>query len=88
MATSRGHILQYAQSVTLTRRLPVRFDVSAQLVLPAMRKLYLAQQVRQDLWRRFQTQRSFTPVVPVEEHVDGILLRAGGQFESVFCRAY
>ena len=86
MAKPRWHILRDSHGVTLTRRLPVRFDLSAQVVLPNARKLYLAQQIRQDLWRRLQNLRGFAPVVRIENHVGGVLVTAGGQVDGMVNR--
>jgi len=86
MAKQRWHILRDSHGVTLTRRLPVRFDLSSQVVLPNARKLYLAQQIRQDLWRRLQNLRGFAPVVRIENHVGGVLVTAGGQIDGMVNR--
>lgn len=82
MAKPRWHILREAQGLTLARRLPVRFDISVQIPLPKAHKLYLAQQIRQDLWRRLQKLRGFTPVVQVIDYDHGLLVRAGGQVQG------
>lgn len=63
---------------TLTRRLPVRFDISASSEFPLLRKSRLAHQVRQDLWRALQGQRGFSPVVQIETCDDHMILTAGG----------
>ena len=86
MAKQRWHILRDSHGVTLTRRLPVRFDLSSQVVLPNARKLYLAQQIRQDLWRLLQNLRGFAPVVRIENHVGGVLVTAGGQIDGMVNR--
>ncbi len=83
MSRDLWHIQKDAQSVTVTRRVPARFDVEAQTHLPlhAMQisKLRVAQQVRQDLWRMLQNQRGFSPVVEVCNVGDALTIRAGGQ---------
>ena len=86
MAKLRWHILRDSHGVTVTRRLPVRFDLSAQVVLPNAYRLYLAQQIRQDLWRRLQNLCGFTPVVRIENHVSGVLVTAGGQIDGMVNR--
>ena len=86
MAKSRWHILWDAQGVTLARRLPVRFDICVEITLPKARKLYLAQQIRQDLWRRLKNLRGFAPVVRVVECEYGLLVRAGGQVQGAIPR--
>ncbi|WP_010139059.1 hypothetical protein [Oceanicola sp. S124] len=81
MARNGWHILREADRVTVTRRLPVRFDLSVEAVLPCDREVSLrrvAQQVRQDMWRRLQDQRGFAPAVEVRRAPDGLVVRAGG----------
>ncbi|MDG2405403.1 MAG: hypothetical protein P8M25_10745, partial [Paracoccaceae bacterium] len=87
MAKPRWYILHDSRGMTLARRLPVRFDVSSQVVLPNARKLYLAQQIRQDLWRLLQNLRGFAPVVAIEDHAEGVLVTAGGQVDGIVNRA-
>lgn len=87
MARNAWHILKDDQSVTVARRVPARFDVVAEVTLPSARKLRVAQQVRQDLWRALQGQPGFSPVVEVRD-VDGELaIRAGGQCDRQVARA-
>ena len=86
MTRDAWHILKDDQSVTVARRLPARFDVVAEVKLPSARKLRVAQQVRQDLWRVLQGQPGFSPVVEVRD-VDGELaIRAGGQCDRQVSR--
>lgn len=86
---SKGwHILREEGAVTVARRVPVRFDVSAEAAFAGpLRKLALASQVRQDLWRALQAVRGFAPVVRVAEAGEGLLVTAGGQVEGRFDRA-
>ncbi|QFT80353.1 hypothetical protein FIU89_06990 [Roseovarius sp. THAF27] len=85
---SRGfHILRETGAVTVARRVPVRFDVSAEARFGLLRKLALAQQVRQDLWRALKNVRGFAPVVRVVEAGDGVTVTAGGQVEGRHDRA-
>ena len=86
MAKSRWHILWDGQGVTLARRLPVRFDICVEITLPKASKLYLAQQIRQDLWRRLKNLRGFAPVVRVVDCEHGLLVRAGGQVQGAIPR--
>ena len=71
MSRKRWHILREGDSLTMTRALPVRFDVAAGTTLPGGGRLRLAMQVRQDLWRALQALRGFAPVVQVTRR-DGI----------------
>ena len=86
MAKSRWHIVRDTQGLTLARRLPVRFDISVDIILPNAHKLYLAQQIRQDLWRRLQKLRGFAPVVRITDHDQGLLVRAGGHVAAAVSR--
>lgn len=85
MARDHWHILRQDGALTLARRLPVRFDLSAETVLPPARKGRLAQQIRQDLWRVLRHLRGFSPVVRIEEDGSHLKVRAGG---SVAARTF
>ena len=85
---SRGfHILRETGAVTVARQVPVRFDVSAEARFGPLRKLALAQQVRQDLWRALRNVRGCAPVVRVVEAEGGVTVTAGGQVEGRHDRA-
>lgn len=79
MTRSRWHIIRTDSSLTLSRRLPARFDVAAETVLPAGDPLRLAHQIRQDMWRKLQSLRGFSPVVEITTVGQGLRVRAGGQ---------
>ena len=87
MARNDWHILRDDTCLTLARHLPVRFDVCAETVLPDGGRLRIARQVRQDLWRRLQAQRGFSPVVEVARDGGACRVRAGGRIEGRFARA-
>ncbi len=87
MSRNSWHILREEGALTLARRLPVRFDVMVRTVLPKGRKLRLAHQVRQDVWRALQDQRGFAPVVRVTEEDGQLVITAGGQVDGVVARA-
>lgn len=87
MSRPTWHIQSDETSLTLSRLAPARFDVFSETVLPAGRKLRLAHQVRQDLWRALQDMRGFTPVIEVREAAEGLIVKAGGQFSGVFPKA-
>lgn len=81
MARKGWHILKDEGRVTVTRRLPVRFDLSVEAELPCAREVSLtrvAQQVRQDMWRRLQDLRGFAPAVEVSRGEAALKIRAGG----------
>lgn len=86
MTRNAWHILKDDQSVTVTRRVPARFDVVSEVKLPLGDKLRVAQQVRQDLWRALQNQTGFSPVVEVRESEGSLSIRAGGQCDRQFAR--
>lgn len=73
------HITRTDRSLTLSRRLPASFDVAAETVVPAADPLRLAHQIRQDLWRKLQSLRGFSPVVKISAEGQGLRVRAGGQ---------
>jgi ribosomal protein S18 acetylase RimI-like enzyme len=76
---ARWHILKGERELTLARHLPARFDVSAATTLPAGDPLRIAQQIRQDMWRRFQKVRGFSPVVRVTMLRSECHVEAGGR---------
>ncbi len=81
MSRKRWHIDVQEGCYTLARHWPPRFDVEARAVFPAARPGRLAQQIRQDLWRKFQHLRGFSPVIQISEQTgaDGLIVRAGGR---------
>ncbi len=87
MARDGWHVLRDAGSVTVTRRLPLRWDVAAQATLPRAGRLRVAHQVRQDLWRRLRDLRGFAPAVRVTHAGTGLAVQAGGRVEGPFDRA-
>lgn len=78
--TARWHIQRDAQTLTLSRVLPARFDVRADAVMPVSDPLRLAHQIRQDMWRALQRVRGFSPVVKLEHRAgDTLKVTAGGR---------
>lgn len=88
MARNNWHILTDDDSVTVTRRLPARFDVSVETEMPLGNKLRIAQQVRQDMWRALQDLRGFAPLVQVSQVGEMLVVKAGGQFSGKFPRQH
>lgn len=82
MRRSGWHILRDGPRLTLSRRLPPRFDIEARTSLPDARRARLAHQVRQDVWRALQNLRGFTPVIEITRSGAGLSLRAGGQVDG------
>ncbi|MEE4117794.1 MAG: DUF6497 family protein [Paracoccaceae bacterium] len=82
MAGDGWHILREGDAVTVTRRLPLRWDVAAETALPGAGRLRVAQQVRQDLWRRLRRLRGFAPAVRVARADGGLAVRAGGRVDG------
>jgi hypothetical protein len=64
---------------TLARRLPARFDISREVVMPLMSAPRLAHQIRQDIWRKLQSIRGFLPVVEITHRGAHLHIRAGGE---------
>ncbi|UWQ76159.1 hypothetical protein [Leisingera sp. M658] len=83
MSSNRWHIIRTDSSLTLSRRLPAQFDVAAETVLTSGDPLRLAHQIRQDMWRKLQGMRGFSPVVEITAtgpgSGQGLHIRAGGQ---------
>ena len=68
MTRNTWHMARDADTLTLARHLPARFDVVARADLSGDAGLSLgrlAHQVRQDVWRGLQRVRGFSPVVRV-----------------------
>lgn len=78
------HLRRDGAVLVLSRRLPVRFDLSAATVLQAgaypVSRERLAHQIRQDVWRALQGLRGFSPVVQITRDMAAGALRvvAGG----------
>lgn len=71
------------ETLTVARRLPARFDVSAETILPIGNRARLAHQIRQDMWRRLQKLRGFAPVVQVTKQPCGAVhVKAGGALDG------
>jgi hypothetical protein len=79
MSRDHWHLLRETGAVTLTRRLPARFDLAAEARFPDLRKAVLAHEIRKDLWRMLRDLRGFAPVVRVAEAAGGLTVRAGGR---------
>ncbi|WP_093119599.1 hypothetical protein [Salinihabitans flavidus] len=84
MSRSRWHILRDDASLTMTRRLPVRFDLAVETVFPRVGRLRLARQIRQDMWRELQGLRGFAPAVRVTDEGGTLRVTAGGAVQAPF----
>lgn len=85
MARTTWHRQREEDAVTISRSLPARFDLGVETRVPCARPVSLtsvAQQVRQDLWRRLQGVRGFLPVVRVEAGAEELVVRAGGEIRG------
>ena len=82
MTRARWHILREGDALTVARRVPVRFDLAVETVLPRADKLRVAHQVRQDMWRALRGLRGFAPAVRVEERGEMLAVTAGGQVDG------
>lgn len=77
-------VIQDGETLTLARPGRTRLDFAASAVVsggPIARRR-LAHQIRQDLWRRLQSLRGFSPVVEVTGRLGEIRVRAGGQVDG------
>ncbi len=74
----RWHIRRDGETLTLARRLPVRFDVAVTTTLPDGARGRLAHQIRQDVWRALQDIRGFSPAVQLRRDGGVLQVTAGG----------
>lgn len=79
MGVRGWHIVREGDKLTLSRHIPVRFDVAVCTVLPRANLLRLAHQIRQDMWRALQRVRGFSPVVEICAFEEEAHVRAGGR---------
>lgn len=82
MTRRNWHILSDGDALVLARRVPVRMDFAASVDFPACNRLLLAQQIRQDLWRRLQRLKGFSPIVRISRDGDRLQVTAGGQVDG------
>ncbi|QPM91904.1 hypothetical protein [Pseudooceanicola algae] len=85
MTRSRWHRLEQQDgTVTVTRRLPVRFDLRVETCLAApdpLSRTALAHQIRQDLWRALRDLPGLSPAVTLRRTGGVIEITAGGRLE-------
>ena len=98
MGRNTWHITREEGALTLTRRLPARFDLAVTQAIACgqrgdmpvgqtgLSKTRLAHQIRQDIWRALQHQRGFSPVVHVHDTQAGVEITAGGAFAGAFAK--
>jgi len=83
MRQRQWHVWREANCVTIARHAPPRFEVAGSVMLAVAADTLcltrLAHQVRQDLWRKLQSLRGFSPVVSVSSVPGGVAIRAGGR---------
>ncbi len=77
----RWHIVTEGDTLTLSRGLPARVDLSVTMRCPDANRLRLATQIRQDMWRALQRLRSFRPAVAVTRDQTGLSVTAGGALD-------
>lgn len=82
MTANRWHIDRTATALTLSRRARVRWDVAVEACFPPARKGRLAHQIRQDMWRKLQSLRGFSPAVRVVEDGPHLRIVAGGDISA------
>ena len=71
----------------IARRLPLRWDVAADAVLPDLGRRRLAHAVRQDLWRALRDLRGFAPAVEVTRRDGACHVWAGGAVDGAVAPA-
>ncbi|MGI3210756.1 hypothetical protein ACROSR_06515 [Roseovarius tibetensis] len=87
MGRGRWHEIEEGGTLTLTRRLPARFDLAVEGWLPEAPRRRVAHRLRQDMWRELQGLRGFAPAVQVWRVASGLRVRAGGAVAGRFARA-
>jgi hypothetical protein len=70
----------------IARRIPLRWDVAADAVLPDLGRRRLAHAIRQDLWRDLSDLRGFAPAVEVRRKGGACHVWAGGSVAGAFPR--
>jgi hypothetical protein len=79
-------LMREGDVLTLSRRIPVRFDIRATADLPAagrrISRARLAHQLRQDVWRCLRDLRGFWPAVRIERREDALRVTVGGALEG------
>lgn len=86
--TRRGwHITGEGETLTVARRMPLRFDLCVATRLPDGGRLRVATQIRQDMWRALQGLRGFAPAVQVTRRDGGLDVLAGGQVTGRVAKA-
>lgn len=89
MARAGWYIEDEGGVLTLSRRLPARFDFSAEARFPLVRfRRRLAMQIRQDMWRALRDLRGFAPVVQVWAEGDEMCVKAGGAVAGQVAKAH
>lgn len=80
MARDGWHIARDGATLTLSRKREARFDLAEAAWIPGqdLIRARLANQIRQDMWRRLQRLRGFCPAVRVTAQDGGFAIVAGG----------
>ncbi|MFO7759819.1 MAG: hypothetical protein R6V26_15325 [Roseovarius sp.] len=86
MGRDRWHLIEEDGTLTLTRRMPVRFDLAVEGCLPEASRACVAHRLRQDMWRELRGLRGFAPAVQVWRVAGGLRVRAGGSVAASFAR--
>jgi hypothetical protein len=87
MGRDRWHLIDEEGRLTLSRRLPVRFDLAVEGALPEASRARVAHRLRQDMWRELQGLRGFAPAVQVWRVPGGLRVKAGGAVPARSARA-
>ncbi|MEP3054680.1 hypothetical protein [Ascidiaceihabitans sp.] len=73
------YLLCEGERTVLCRRYPAQFDFDASTIFPNAHPVRLAHQIRQDMWRKLQNVRGFSPVVQITHMAEGLHVKAGGR---------
>ncbi len=68
-----------SETVLISRRAPVRFDVCVKARFPFTKMGRLAYQIRQDMWSTMQILRGFLPATEISKITFDLSVRAGWQ---------
>lgn len=80
MARDGWHIKRDGDTLTVSRKRTAQFDLAEVTFLPGddLIRARIANQIRQDMWRKLQRLRGFCPAVRVTTQPGGVAVLAGG----------
>lgn len=76
--TQAWAVRRAGDTIILSRPGRDRLDLYCETVLPPLRPVVVAHEIRKDLWRCLRRVRGFSPVVALRSDPDGLRVKAGG----------